>query len=148
GRVFVYDVIHHLLEQRGVAVGQPDLESAGIVDVLVDGPGRRVPNIVLFVADDFAVDASRAAAADAEVHLRRIVADRFGALSGFQDAEGDGCTGSQAVADTGHGIDDRGNPAAVFGRRQGGEAVDFSLDGLLRYDDCRDQIRRRCGGPG
>ena len=77
------DVDLHLFQERRIAVGQPNLQIAGVVAVLVDHPRRGIEDVILPVLDDFAVDRRLAAAADAEVYLRRVVADRRGALAGL-----------------------------------------------------------------
>src|SRR5258708_25987134 len=69
-RVLFNDVHIHLFEKRGVAVGQANLQGAGIVPVFVDGPWRSVPNIVLFVADVFAIDFGLPAAPNAQINFR------------------------------------------------------------------------------
>src|SRR5260370_39798753 len=86
-RILFHDVNVHLFEKRGVTVGQARLQCSGIVPVFVNGPRWSVPNIVLFVADEFAVDFGLPAALDAEINLRRIVPDRPGALAGMQRGE-------------------------------------------------------------
>src|SRR5260370_40551204 len=89
-RVLFNNVNVHLFEKRGVAVGQANLQGAGIVPVFVYGPGRSVPNIVLFVADGLAIDFGLATALDAEINLRRIVPDGPGAFAGFQHGKRNG----------------------------------------------------------
>src|SRR5713226_9832538 len=73
-RVLFNNVNVHLFQKCGVTVSQANLQGAGIVPVFVDGPWRSVPNIVLFVADVFAIDFGLPAAPNAEINLRRIVA--------------------------------------------------------------------------
>ena len=69
-RVFVDDVDVELLEERGIAVCEANLNVVGVVDVLVHGPRRCVPHVVLLKSDFSGADMRGAAALDAKVHLR------------------------------------------------------------------------------
>ena len=126
----VDDVHVHLFEQRGIAVRQTHLNAIGVVDVLVHGPRRRVPHVVLLEADGLAADVRRAAALNAEVHLRRVVADRFRPLTWIQHTDRHGGARREAVAAALRVADHRDAPP-VRRRRQRRETRDFRLDHLF-----------------
>src|SRR5256712_14119593 len=67
--IFLDDMDIHFLQQRRVAVGQPDLEFVSVVGVFIGGPGRSIPGVVLRIADLLTVYESGSSAANAEIHL-------------------------------------------------------------------------------
>src|SRR5438094_635851 len=67
--LFLDDMDIHFLQQRRVAVGQPDLEFVSVVGVFIGGPGRSIPGVVLRIADLPTVYESGSSAANAEIHL-------------------------------------------------------------------------------
>jgi hypothetical protein len=93
-------VLHHvdvqLLKQRGVAVGQPYLHGVAIVAQRVRSHRRRIPDVVGREVDMIAAERRPAAAGDAEVDQRRVVADRPRFLAGQQHVERDANPRSEA----------------------------------------------------
>ena len=148
-RFFLDDVNIHLLEERRVAVRQTHLQILGFVDVLVDCPWRRVPDVVSLELDALAVDDRCSAPADAEVHQGDVVANRTGALAGKEHRQRDRRSRRQSVAHAGSGIDDVRCPAAVEGRWKGSEPFDLLLDLFASDDDrrCRPMLRFGRAGP-
>src|SRR5581483_10721156 len=106
GWIFIHDVYLHLFQQGGIAVREADLEIVGIVQVLVHRPAGSVPNIVLLVADTFAVNPGLSPAANAEVDQRRVVANGLGLLAWLEHADRYRSARSEAGAWASRGVDD------------------------------------------
>src|SRR5438105_10437707 len=64
---FFYDINIQLFQKQRVAVAEPHLQFVGFVEVLVDRPRWRGPDIVLLVINSLAVDLGVATAANTEI---------------------------------------------------------------------------------
>src|SRR6266571_931909 len=103
----------HFFKKRRVAVREPNVNLSGVVEMFVDGPRRSVPEIVLRIPDLLAIDHRASTALDAEVHERRIMANRLRPLPWIENAQCNADSVRESVAGASNGIADDGHAPPV-----------------------------------
>src|SRR5262249_6510324 len=126
-----------------VRIGQPHLKIVAIIAVGIGAERRRVPDIVLPIWHPGVSHIRSAGAADAEIHLCRIVPDRDCLLAGFEHAEhhanagGETITGSRGAGMNEHRL---APPACRAWERS--QAFNFGRNLLAADNDRLPQIER------
>src|SRR5262249_18542930 len=138
--------IEHLQDRR-VGIGEPHLQILAVVAVRVGAERRRVPDIVLAVAQLLAADIRAAGSADAEIHLRRVVPDRRRLLAGLEHAQHAPYAGRETIAGSGCArMNEHRLASPVGGARKRGQPLGLGGNLLAGDDDRLPKIERRRSG--
>ena len=116
-RVLLHVMDVHQFEQRGVRVGESNLDVLAVIAMPIDMHGGRIPDVVKIHVEALAADDRVSAAANDEVDLGRVLPVGHGPLARQQDVERNLDAGCEAASALRARMRDDRAPAAVGGTR-------------------------------